>query len=101
MRLVRGQHNGIPLTFIDTPGLHASAARVAENKAILRGVRAAYRRHKPDYIFYVDRWGAERVVAVVVLCTANGLCKSRRPGSLGPATSSTWTGGSGTGGGCG
>jgi hypothetical protein len=57
MRTIRGHINGIPLTFIDTPGLDPSAARVAENKAILRGVRAAYKRHKPDYVFYVDRWG--------------------------------------------
>lgn len=57
VRVVRGDHNGIPLTFIDTPGLHASASRTADNRAILRAVRAAYRWHKPDYVFYVDRWG--------------------------------------------
>ncbi|GLI69475.1 hypothetical protein VaNZ11_014107 [Volvox africanus] len=60
VRVVRGAHNGIPITFIDTPGLHAAAARTAENKAILRSVRAAYRWHKPDYVFYVDRLDATR-----------------------------------------
>ncbi|PNW70794.1 hypothetical protein CHLRE_17g734300v5 [Chlamydomonas reinhardtii] len=60
VRVVRGDHNGIPLTFIDTPGLHASASRTADNRAILRAVRAAYRWHKPDYVFYVDRLDATR-----------------------------------------
>ncbi|KAG2490023.1 hypothetical protein HYH03_011488 [Edaphochlamys debaryana] len=60
VRVVRGDHNGLPLTFIDTPGLHAAAGRTAENKAILRSVRAAYKWHKPDYVFYVDRLDATR-----------------------------------------
>ncbi|GIL48193.1 hypothetical protein Vafri_4877 [Volvox africanus] len=60
VQVVRGTHNGIPITFIDTPGLHAAAARTAENKAILRSVRAAYKWHKPDYVFYVDRLDATR-----------------------------------------
>ncbi|KAG2429457.1 hypothetical protein HYH02_014039 [Chlamydomonas schloesseri] len=60
VRAARGDHNGIPLTFIDTPGLHASAARTADNRAILRSVRAAYKWHKPDYVFYVDRLDATR-----------------------------------------
>ncbi|GIL74794.1 hypothetical protein Vretifemale_4702 [Volvox reticuliferus] len=60
VRIIRGAHNGIPITFIDTPGLHAAAARTAENKAILRSIRAAYKWHKPDYVFYVDRLDATR-----------------------------------------
>ncbi|GFR46255.1 hypothetical protein Agub_g7807 [Astrephomene gubernaculifera] len=60
VRVHRGTHNGIPLTLIDTPGLHAAASRTADNKALLRGIRAAYKWHKPDYVFYVDRLDVTR-----------------------------------------
>lgn len=55
VRVLRGSHNGIQLTCIDTPGLLPAACRTADNKAILRAIRSAYRWHKPDYVFYVDR----------------------------------------------
>lgn len=45
------------LEFIDTPGLHASSTMHAANKALLRKMKAAYKWHKPNYVFYVDRWG--------------------------------------------
>lgn len=46
--------------FIDTPGLQAAASKQAENRAALKGIRAAYRWHKPNYVLWVDRLDAVR-----------------------------------------
>lgn len=46
---------GVRYKLIDTPGLQASSGCVAENRAALRSIRAAYKWHKPSYVFYVDR----------------------------------------------
>jgi hypothetical protein len=57
---------GVPLRFIDTPGLEPAAAATARNRAVLRSVRGAYRWHTPDYVFYVDRRAQRSVVCLVV-----------------------------------
>ena len=46
--------------FIDTPGLQPYAGCQAENRALLKGIRAAYRWHKPNYVLWVDRLDAVR-----------------------------------------
>jgi hypothetical protein len=43
------------LTVIDTPGLHASADAALSNRGTLRAAARAYKRHKPDFVLYVDR----------------------------------------------
>lgn len=48
------------MEFIDTPGLQASSTRQADNRAALKAVKAAYRWHKPNYVFWVDRLDAGR-----------------------------------------
>lgn len=48
------------MEFIDTPGLHASNTMHAANKTLLRKIKAAYKWHKPNYVFYVDRLDATR-----------------------------------------
>jgi len=60
VRVVRGMVHGVQLELIDTPGLHASSSKQAENRALLKGIRAAYRWHKPNYVFWVDRLDAGR-----------------------------------------
>ncbi len=47
---------GVDMTFIDTPGLHASNDQQLTNLALLRRIKGAYKRHKPNFVFYVDRW---------------------------------------------
>jgi hypothetical protein len=49
-RVVKGRVHGIDLHFIDTPGLHVSAAGQARNYAVLRQIRGAFRAHKPDLV---------------------------------------------------
>lgn len=52
----RGRFLGVGLTLVDTPGLTASAAGAAANAGILRGIKAAFKKHQPDLVLYVDRW---------------------------------------------
>ncbi|KAF5834447.1 hypothetical protein DUNSADRAFT_8909 [Dunaliella salina] len=56
----KGRMHGIQFEFIDTPGLQAAANKQAENRALLKGIRAAYRWHKPNYVLWVDRLDAVR-----------------------------------------
>ncbi|MEW5319433.1 MAG: hypothetical protein WDW38_010586 [Sanguina aurantia] len=51
----RGAHRGLALTVIDTPGLYAAGTCTTRNMAILRSIKAAYTKHKPTFVFYVDR----------------------------------------------
>uniref|UniRef100_A0A7R9V4P2 AIG1-type G domain-containing protein n=1 Tax=Chlamydomonas euryale TaxID=1486919 RepID=A0A7R9V4P2_9CHLO len=60
VRVVKGSVNGVSLSFIDTPGLHASNTRQLANKQLLKQIKAAYNRHKPNFVFYVDRLDATR-----------------------------------------
>jgi hypothetical protein len=57
VRVLRGDVRGIGLTCIDTPGLHASSDSALANRGVLRAVARAYKKHKPDFVLYVDRWG--------------------------------------------
>jgi hypothetical protein len=45
------------VTAIDTPGLHASADAQSANRSLLKGIKAAWKKHKPNFLIYVDRWG--------------------------------------------
>jgi hypothetical protein len=53
--VVKGDVRGIGLTIIDTPGLHASSDMALSNRGILRSIGRAYKKHKPDFVIYVDR----------------------------------------------
>lgn len=52
----QGRFLGVGLTLVDTPGLTASAAGAAANASILRSIKAAFNKHQPDLVLYVDRW---------------------------------------------
>jgi hypothetical protein len=56
--MVKGRVHGIDLHFIDTPGLHVSAAGQARNYAVLRQIRGAFRSHKPDLVVWAARAAA-------------------------------------------
>lgn len=43
------------VTAIDTPGLHASADAQSANRSLLKGIKAAWKKHKPNFLVYVDR----------------------------------------------
>ncbi|KAI8472281.1 MAG: hypothetical protein J3K34DRAFT_519900 [Monoraphidium minutum] len=60
VRVLRGDVRGIGLTIIDTPGLHASSDAALANRGALRAAARAYKRHKPDFVIYVDRLDAAR-----------------------------------------
>lgn len=52
-----GRALGVGLTLVDTPGLTSSAAGAGANAGILRSIKAAFKKHTPDLVLYVDRWG--------------------------------------------
>ena len=58
--MIKGEVAGIPLTFIDTPGLEPSAGALASNLRRLRAAKAAFNRHKPQAVLYIDRLDAGR-----------------------------------------
>ena len=60
MELVRGEVAGIPMTFIDTPGLEPSAGAIATNLRTLHAAKRAFNRHRPQAVLYVDRLDAGR-----------------------------------------
>ncbi|KAL6759900.1 hypothetical protein V8C86DRAFT_2563689 [Haematococcus lacustris] len=60
IRVARGEVAGIKLELIDTPGLHPSSSASGHNRAVLKAVKAAYRWHKPNYVFWVDRLDSSR-----------------------------------------
>lgn len=55
VRVVEGSVRGIPCRFIDTPGLNPAASQLATNLRSLNSIKAAYKKHKPDIVLYVDR----------------------------------------------
>ena len=55
VEVIRGEISGIPVTFIDTPGLEPSAAAIGANLAKLHAAKRAWNRHKPQAVLYVDR----------------------------------------------
>eukprot|EP00210_Caulerpa_lentillifera_P001917 g1844.t1 len=50
-----GRVCGITFNMIDTPGLSVSASALRKNMNILKNVRGAVRKYKPDTVIYVDR----------------------------------------------
>eukprot|EP00775_Hariotina_reticulata_P001040 gene1040-1378_t len=60
IRVVKGNVAGVNITAIDTPGLHASRDAQMDNKSILKGIKAAYKRRKAHFVLYVDRLDAAR-----------------------------------------
>jgi len=60
IKVIKGSYKGMQIEFIDTPGLHAASTAHTENKNILKRIKAAYKWHKPNYVFYVDRVDAAR-----------------------------------------
>jgi hypothetical protein len=46
---------GMAVTAIDTPGLHASADAQSANRSLLKSIKAAWKKHKPNFLIYVDR----------------------------------------------
>jgi len=56
--VMKGTCQGVKLEIIDTPGLRAAAGDSAANARVLRQIRRAYRKHKPDLVVYVDRLDA-------------------------------------------
>lgn len=55
VRVLRGSASGVELAVIDTPGLHAASDSALSNRGTLRSIARAYKRHKPDFVLYVDR----------------------------------------------
>ena len=55
MGVHRGRFLGVGLTLVDTPGLTSSAAGAGANAGVLRSIKAAFRKHQPDLVLYVDR----------------------------------------------
>lgn len=60
MELIRGEMAGIPLTFIDTPGLEPSGGAIGANLRKLHAAKRAFNKHKPQAVLYVDRLDAGR-----------------------------------------
>lgn len=55
VQILRGEVAGIPVTFIDTPGLQAGPAATAANLRKLHAAKRAWNRHKPHAVLWVDR----------------------------------------------
>ena len=55
VRLVEGSYRGMPLRFIDTPGLELATTAIGKNTRTLHSIRAAQKKHKPDLVLYIDR----------------------------------------------
>ena len=60
VQILRGEVNGIGVTFIDTPGLHAGPASQASNLKILHAAKRAFNKHKPHAVLYMDRMDSTR-----------------------------------------
>lgn len=60
VEVVRGEVAGIPLTFIDTPGLEPSAGAIASNLRKLHAAKRAFNKYKPQAVLYIDRLDAGR-----------------------------------------
>ena len=55
IKVVKGTVKGIEMVLIDTPGLQASSDKQLENLALLRKIKAAHKKYKPNFLVYVDR----------------------------------------------
>ena len=56
--VVDGTYRGLPLRFIDTPGLELSASAISHNNRLLFSIKGAMKKHKPQLVLYVDRCDA-------------------------------------------
>eukprot|EP00798_Chlamydomonas_sp_ICE-L_P015505 gene15505-21592_t len=66
--VTKGTAHGIPLICIDTPGLVPSASESKYNSKVLRQIRSAYQKHKPDLVIFVDRLDASVRSPADLLC---------------------------------
>jgi AIG1 family len=55
VQVLRGEVSGIPITFIDTPGLQAGPGAMAANLKKLHACKRAWNKHKPHAVLYLDR----------------------------------------------
>ncbi|KAK9858808.1 hypothetical protein WJX84_002378 [Apatococcus fuscideae] len=55
IREYSGEFKGIALKLIDTPGLEPSSSATAHNRSILKKIKSAHKKYKPNMVFYVDR----------------------------------------------
>lgn len=60
--------SGMAVTAIDTPGLHASADAQSANRSLLKAIKGAWKKHKPNFLVYVDRWVGVRLCAPHSVC---------------------------------
>lgn len=60
VQVLRGEVSGIPVTFIDTPGLEAGPAALADNLRKLHSAKRAWNRHRPHAVLWMDRIDASR-----------------------------------------
>lgn len=50
VNVIEGSVRGIPMRFIDTPGLHPTASKLASNQRALNSINAAFKKYKPDIV---------------------------------------------------
>jgi hypothetical protein len=100
-RLLLMRLAGMAVTAIDTPGLHASADAQSANRSLLKSIKAAWKKHKPNFLIYVDRCVGREALALAWFEGAPGMTSkcvyvvagAARPGwvghlrRLGPARS--------------
>lgn len=55
VQVLRGEVSGIPVTFIDTPGLQAGPGAMAANLKKLHSCKRAWNKYKPHAVLYLDR----------------------------------------------
>lgn len=60
VQILRGEVNGIGVTFIDTPGLNPGPSCQADNLKILHAAKRAFQKHKPHAVLYMDRMDVTR-----------------------------------------
>ena len=60
VQVLRGQVNGIGVTFIDTPGLHPGPSSQSSNLKTLHAAKKAFNKHKPHAVLYMDRMDSTR-----------------------------------------
>lgn len=52
---MEGSFRGMPMRFVDTPGLQASSTALNQNTKVLHAIKGAQKKYKPDLVLYVDR----------------------------------------------
>ena len=60
VQILRGEVSGIPVTFIDTPGLQVGPSALADNLRKLHAAKRAWNRHRPHAVLWMDRIDASR-----------------------------------------